>query len=161
MDESADAGIYARHSPYLERYVQIGVAGDRVLSISFPDQPDENAVEGDEANEHPLLDQLFEYLDGVNEVGFDDVQIALTVPTDQRDILETLRTIPYGESVDVETIARMTPDLNPEDDDDLITVRTALDKNPIPIVLPDHRVRNGPSAAPPGVEQKLRSLEGL
>lgn len=161
MDDFADSGIYARHSPYFERHVQIGVAGDRVLSISFPEQPDENAVEEDEGNEHPLLEQLFAYLDGVNEVGFDDVQIALTVPTDQRAILETLRTVPYGESVDVEAIARMTPDLDPEDDDDLITVRTALDENPLPIILPDHRVRNGPSAAPPSVEQKLRSLEGL
>ncbi|MFB6185175.1 MAG: methylated-DNA--[protein]-cysteine S-methyltransferase, partial [Haloarculaceae archaeon] len=26
---------------------------------------------------------------------------------------------------------------------------------------PDHRVRDGPSAAPPAVEQKLRAVEGL
>jgi methylated-DNA-[protein]-cysteine S-methyltransferase len=55
----------------------------------------------------------------------------------------------------------MTADLDPEDDGDLTTLRTALANNPAPLVIPDHRVRDGPSAAPPPVEQKLRSLEGL
>ncbi|PSP51631.1 cysteine methyltransferase, partial [Halobacteriales archaeon QH_3_68_24] len=27
--------------------------------------------------------------------------------------------------------------------------------------IPDHRVRDAPSSAPPAVEQRLRSLEGL
>ena len=55
----------------------------------------------------------------------------------------------------------MTPGLDAEDEDDLILVRTALDANPVPVLEPDHRVRDGPSAAEPHVEQKLRSIEGL
>lgn len=156
MEDVTDAGIYARESPYLDRYVQLGAASGRVLSVSFPETP-----EADAETEHPVLEQIFEYLDGLEEVDFEEVQVALTVPTDQRAVLEQVRGIPYGEQVRVEALARMTPDLDPDDEDDIILVRTALDENPAPLLIPDHRVRDGPSAAPPPVEQKLRSLEGL
>ncbi|RQH03066.1 MGMT family protein [Natrarchaeobius oligotrophus] len=156
MEDVTDAGIYTRESSYLGRYVQLGAASGRVISVSFPELPDEDAEE-----DHPALDRIFEYLDGIEPVSFDDVQVALTVPTDQRAVLEQVRGVPYGDQVDVETLARMTPDLDPEDDDDVILVRTALDENPAPLLIPDHRVRDGPSAAPPAVEQKLRSIEEL
>lgn len=156
MEDVTDAGIYAKESPYLDRYVQLGIASGRVLSVSFPDTSDEEA----EAD-HPILDRIFEYLDGLEEIDFDDVEVALTVPTDQRAVLEQVREIPYGDQVSVETLARMTPGLDHEDEDDIILVRTALNENPAPLLIPDHRVRDGPSAAPPAVEQKLRSLEGL
>ena len=156
MEDVTEAGIYARESPYLDRYVQLGAASGRVLSVSFPATPEDDAED-----EHPVLDRIFEYLDGLEEIDFDDVQVALTVPTDQRAVLEQVREIPYGEQVSVEALARMTPELDPDDEDDIILVRTALDENPAPLVIPDHRVRDGPSAAPPSVEQKLRSLEEL
>lgn len=154
--ETGGAGIYARESPYLERFVQVGIASGRILRVTFPETPESDAEE-----EHPILDRIFEYLEGLSEVDFDDVRVALTVPTDQRGVLEAVRTIPYGEQLDVEGVARMTPDLDPTDDDDLVLVRTALDGNPAPLLIPDHRVRDGPSAAPPAVEQKLRSVEDL
>ena len=156
MEDVTEAGIYARESPYLDRHVQLGAASGRVLSVSFPEIPDEE-TEAD----HPVLDRIFEYLDGLEEIEFDDVQVALTVPTDQRAVLEQVRQIPYGDQVTVETLARMTPDLDHEDEDDIVLVRTALDQNPAPLLIPDHRVRDGPSAAPPSVEQKLRSIEDL
>ncbi|UPV99151.1 MGMT family protein [Halorussus gelatinilyticus] len=162
MDEIGDAGgdgitgIFARESSYLERYVQLGVASGRVLSVSFPDVPDEEAGE-----DHDLLDRIFDYLDGIDDEDFSDVEIALTVPTDQRRVLERVRGIPYGDQINVETLARMTSDIDHTDEEDLNLVRTALDENPAPLLIPDHRVRDGPSAAPAAVEQKLRSLEGL
>jgi len=156
MEDVTDAGIYARESTYLDRYVQVGAASGRVLSVSFPDVPDADAE-----TDHPVLDQIFEYLDGLEPVSFDDVQVAMTMPTDQRAVLESVREIPYGDQVTVDTLARMTSGLDHEDDDDIILVRTALDENPTPILIPDHRVRDGPSAAPPDVEQKLRSIEEL
>ncbi|QRV16195.1 MGMT family protein [Haloterrigena salifodinae] len=156
MEDVTDAGIYARESSYLDRHVQLGAASGRVLSVTFPERPDDDAE-----TDHPVLDRIFEYLDGLEEITFDDVQVALTVPTDQRAVLESVREIPYGDQVTVDTLARMTSGLDHEDEDDVILVRTALDQNPAPILIPDHRVRDGPSAAPPAVEQKLRSLEEL
>jgi methylated-DNA-[protein]-cysteine S-methyltransferase len=149
------AGIYARESPLLDRYVQLGVAQGRVISVSFPARPEGNAQ-----SDHALLDRIDAYLEG-SEKSFTDVEVALTVPTDQRRVLETVRGIPYGTQVGVEKVAGMTAGLDPGESDDQRLVRTALAENPAPLLIPDHRVRDGPSAAPPAVEQKLRSLEGL
>jgi methylated-DNA-[protein]-cysteine S-methyltransferase len=156
MESATDAGIYARESSYLDPDVQIGVASGRVLRVTFPDDPEVDATTA-----HPVLDQVFEYLDGIRDVSFADVDVALTVPTDQRSVLETLRSVPYGDSIDVAALASMTPDLDPDDSDDLALVRTALENNPAPLLIPDHRVRDGPSAAPPAVEQKFRAIENL
>lgn len=155
MNIDADAGIYARESPYLERYVQIGAAGGRVLSVSFPETPEAEA-----ADEHPVLDRIERYLENTVD-DFADVDVAMTMATDRRAVLESLRAVPYGENVTVAALARMMADLDPESEPDLSLVRAALDSNPTPLVVPDHRVSDGPSAAPPSVEQRLRSLEGL
>lgn len=150
-----DGGIHTRESPYLERFVQIGVASGRLISVSFPRTPDHEATP-----DHDLLDRIDRYLEG-NLDSFDDVQVALTIPTDQRAVLETLRKIPYGEQLSVDRLTAMTPDLDPDNESDIDLVRRALANNPVPLIIPDHRVRDGPSAAPPDVEQKLRSLERL
>ncbi len=72
MDDIGDAvgedgvtGIFARESSYLDRYVQLGVASGRVLSVSFPDTPDEEARE-----DHELLERIFDYLDGIEDEEF-------------------------------------------------------------------------------------------
>lgn len=153
MDE--EAGIYAREFPYLERVVQLGVAQGRVLSVSFPARPDDDSVP-----DHELLDRIAAYLEG-DEDDFDDVIVALTVPTDQRRVLEAVREVPYGEDASVEQIATMTAGLDGDEAERHDQVREALAANPAPIFIPDHRVRDGPSAAPPDVEQKLRAVEGL
>jgi methylated-DNA-[protein]-cysteine S-methyltransferase len=153
MDESA--GIYARESDFLGRWVQFGVAGERVLSVAFPTSP-----AADAEPDHELLGRVFEYLEGVED-DFADVRVALTMATDRRTVLETAREIPYGEQLSVERLVRRTPGLDADTEDDRELVRAALDENPAPLFVPDHRVRDGPSAAPPEIEQKLRSLEGL
>lgn len=150
-----DAGIYARESSFLERYVQVGAAGEKVIALSFPADPDPDA-----GTEHPLLDRIDDYLAGESD-DFADVDVGLTVPTDHRSVLEALGEVPYGEQVSVDQLARMAPGLDAEEEDAVATVREALAGNPVPLIVPDHRVRDGPSAAPPPVEQKLRSLEGL
>jgi methylated-DNA-[protein]-cysteine S-methyltransferase len=155
MNAQPESGIYARESPYLERYVQFGVASGRVLSVSFPETPDSGA-----GTEHPLLDRIEAYLEGAED-DFEDVEVAMTMPTDHRGVLEALRGVPYGESITVETLARMTSGLDHETEADRRLVRTALSENPAPLFVPDHRVSDGPSAAPPPVEQRLRAIEGL
>jgi len=153
MDEPA--GIYARRIDYLDRHVQLGVAGDRVIAVSFPETP-----AADAGDDHPLLDRIEAYFEG-ETVAFESTTVALTMASDHREVLETLRSIPYGEGITVEQLVRMTPGLDPDSDEDIRLVRTALAENPAPLLIPDHRVRDGPSAAPPAVEQKLRSIEGL
>lgn len=148
------AGIYARKSEYLGRYVQVGVAGGRLLSLSFPESADPSA-----GDDHELLDRIFAYLEGERD-NFRDVAVALAAATADHAILTAVREIPYGENANVRQVARMAG-LDAEDEADLQRVRQALDDNPTPLVVPDHRVRDGPSAAPPAVEQRLRSVEGL
>ncbi len=154
-DVEGDAGIYARESDYLECCVRLGIAQGRVLAVDFPGKEPEDAT-----HDHDLLDRIDAYLEG-DEDAFSDVTVALTVPTAQRGVLETVRGIPYGTQVNVRKIARMTAELDPEDEDDVALVREALAANPAPLFIPDHRVRDGPSGAPAAVEQKLRAVEGL
>lgn len=156
MDDVETAGIYARELPDLERYVQVGAASGRVISVTFPAVPDDDA-----RDDHELLDRFERYTEGVVEEGFADVETGLTVPTRHREVLEALRQVDYGEEVDVRSLANMTPVLDADDEDDAATVRTALSDNPLPVLFPDHRVRDGPSGLPPEVEAKLRSLEDL
>lgn len=152
---AASAGIHARESDYLDRFVQLGVAGGKVVSVSFP-----RAADAEATPDHPLLDRVFRYLEGADD-DFADVDVGLTVPSNQRAVLEALRGVPYGEQLSVERLTGMVPDLDPDSEGDREQVRAALAGNPIPLVIPDHRVRDGPSGAPPEVEQRLRSLEGL
>lgn len=148
-------GIYARPIPDLDRSVQIGVASGRVISVSFPREADP----GTKA-EHELLDRIEAYLDGEPD-SFEDVTVGLTVPTDLRSVLETLRSVPFGEMVTVARLANMTPGLDADDADDRDTVVRALSENPIPLILADHRVVDGPSAAPADVRDRLESVEGI
>lgn len=149
------AGIYARESGYLDRYVQLGIAQGRVLSVEFPTEPAENAE-----TEHELLDRIEAYLEG-NRDEFDDVAVAMTMQTPHREILEKVREIPYGENATVEQVTTMVAGRNPQESDDLAVVREALAANPVPLFIPTHRVRDGPGGMPAAVEQKLRSVEVL
>lgn len=154
MDD-AITGIYARESPAIDRIVQLGAASGRLISVSFPEE-----APADADRDHPVLERLLAALEGETEE-FSDVTVALTVPTAHRGVLEEVRTIPYGSERDVESLVRSVSALDPDDEGDRETVRAALRENPLPIVIPDHRVRDGPSAAPAAVEDHLRSLEGL
>ena len=150
------AGIFGRELAPLDRCVQIGVAGGKVVKLSFP-----QSLPDDATAEYDLLNRIEAYAAGRTEDKFDDVDIGLTVPTEQRSVLDTLRTVPYGESVTVEQLTRMSPGLDPDEDDDQRTVRSALSENPAPIVLPDHRVVDAGGATPPAVASTLRSVEGI
>ncbi|HET7324177.1 MAG TPA: methylated-DNA--[protein]-cysteine S-methyltransferase, partial [Halococcus sp.] len=123
------AGIYARESAYLDRCVQVGVASERVISVSFPATP------GDADPDHSLLDRIFDYLEGSHDE-FADVEVALTVPTDQRAVLEAVREIPYGNQVSVSRLTGHVAGFDADEDTDRDRVRTALDENPLPLLIP-------------------------
>jgi methylated-DNA-[protein]-cysteine S-methyltransferase len=149
------AGIYARESGYLDRYVQVGLAQGRVIAVSFPRTPADGA-----ARDHDLLDRVGAYLQGEPD-DFGDVSVALTMPTDRRALLERVREIPYGGQATVEELAGATPGLDPGDSEDRTLIRETLADNPAPLLVPDHRVRDGSGSAPADVEQNLRAVEGL
>ncbi|MFO7833688.1 MAG: MGMT family protein [Halohasta sp.] len=146
------AGIYARRFDSLDGVVQLGVAGGRVIDVSFPED-----VPSDAETDHELLDAVESYLEGDPEP-VERAEIGLTVPTDQRDVLEALDSVSSGSTVTISRLARLAG-LDPSDDADLETVRDALRQNPIPIFLPDHRVRDGQGATPPQIAAALRRLE--
>lgn len=151
------AGIYARQVPEIDRYVQIGVASGKLVQVSFPETPD-----GDAGEDHELLDRLEAVLAGdAAAADLSDVEVALTVPTDQRTVLQTLRTVPVGTTTDPEALARMTPGLDPEDDETADAVHRALAGNPLPLVVPDHRVDGAEGATPGPVRRRLRELEEI
>jgi len=148
-----DTGVAARYNDRLDRHVQVGTASGRVVAVSFP--PTEPA---DAAAESVALDRVFDYLDGTQQ-SFDDVTVALTVPTAQRSVLEAARKVPYGKTVDGVQLARMAAGLVPDDDDDRQAVQTALRQNPVPVLVPDHRVEGVDGATPTAVADRLRALE--
>ena len=155
---SPRAGVYSRELPALDRYVQVGLAQGRVLSVEFPVESGPDAITDQTAE---LLDRIEAYFAGSREE-FDDVPVALTMQTDHRRILETVQTLPYGESTTVEAVARMTPGVDPAGDTDPTgLVRDALTANPAPVLVPDHRVVDGPSVAPAAVVRACRSVEGI
>lgn len=153
MDETA--GIYAVESGYLDRHVQVGIAQGRVISVEFPQTPETEA-----SGDHDLLDRIEAYLQGKRDE-FEDVTVAMTMPTDQRRVLEAVCQVPYGENATVEQIQQMAAGLDGDDEEQRRAVREALAANPVPIFVPTHRVRDGPGGMPPDVESKLRALEGL
>jgi methylated-DNA-[protein]-cysteine S-methyltransferase len=144
------AGIYARETPGLERVVQIGLAQGRVIGVDFPESVPEDAE-----RDHPLLDRLAEYVAGGDDLT--DVTVGLTVPTDQRGVLEAVRELPVGETVSLDQLVRLAG-LDPEDADDRRTAESALRNNPVPLFVPDHRVE-APGATPDDVRRALRAVE--
>lgn len=152
MDDSTT--VYARFFPYLDRYVQLEIREDVLVRVSFP-----ASVEEALPQEHPLLDRIADYLTGTVEADFADVAVDLHLSEDHAVILEAVRSIPYGTDASVDDLARELPDVDPTDEVTIDAVREALAANPVPLIIPDHRVRDGPSGAPPRVEQRLRSVE--
>jgi methylated-DNA-[protein]-cysteine S-methyltransferase len=148
------SGIYARTSPTLDRVVQVGVVSGKLISVSFPE-----TIPDDAEHDNAYLDAIIDAIDG-RDAGLDEIPIGLTVPTDQRGVLEAVRNVPRGEAVDIGVVVRMAG-LDPEDDDSKRVVRKALAENPIPVVVPDHRVRDAPSGAPDIVVSTLQRVEGI
>lgn len=148
-------GIYAHEFGFLGQVVQLGVAQNRVIAVDFP-----ATAPPDARSDHEYLDRIGAYFEGTRD-DFENVTVALTMKTAHARVLETVRELPYGEDVSVEELTRMVPGRDADDEDDRRVAREALAGNPVPIFVPDHRVRDGPSGAPPDVEQKLRALEGL
>ena len=154
MNTTGTSGVFAREIDEIGRAVEVGFAGGRVISVSFP-----ATAPADASGDHDLLDRIEAFLGGERDA-LDDVATGLTVPTDRREVLEALETIPCGEEASVSRLTRLAA-LDADDPEDLELVTSALRDNPIPILFPDHRVQGGPYATPGDVREALRRAEGL
>lgn len=146
-------GIYTRYLPELERTVDIGIAGEKLISVSF-----RNDTETTDEDVHPLLDRFAAYAAGDHEE-FGDVDVGLTVPQTQRSVLETLRSVPYGETIEFRRLLTMTPGVDPDDEAAQEAARTAVRENPVPVVIPTHRISDGPTQLPATLTTRLRDIE--
>lgn len=151
---STEVGVFARQFTQINRVITIGVASGRIMSVDF-----QSTVPSDADDDHTLFSRIDAYLNGDTD-HLSDVDIALTVPTDQRRVLEATRNIPYGEAVTLDRVLRMAG-LDEDDTDDRSTAQRALGENPIPLIIPDHRIRDAPSGAPPDVITELRNIEQI
>ncbi|MFC7042012.1 MGMT family protein [Halonotius sp. GCM10025705] len=145
-------GIYAQRFDDLDTVVQLGVASGQVIDVSFPE-----TVPDDAATDHEVFTLIGDYLDG-DRLALTDVEIALTVPTDHRQVLEALQNVSAGNTVTVSRLARLAG-MDEDSEEDAATVRDALQANPVPLLIPDHRVHDAQGATPPNVAATLRDLE--
>lgn len=152
--EDASSGVFIADSDYLSRRVQLGIASGNVISVQCP--PGNQTPSAS----HPILDRLIAYLDNGNQDNFTDVPIALTVSSPQRRILEMIRELPFGDERSPESIADQLAILEPGDEA-VHTVRETCNANPIPIIIPDHRVSGITGATDSDVRTQLRQLEHL
>ena len=146
--------VYTRFIPYLDRYVRVRLKDDVVTQLDFPE-----VVTSEEGEEHELLDRLETYFTGTVADNFDNVQLDPNVTEPRAAVLNIVRAIPYGEEFTVNQLVKAIAEQGDAEPPDSTMVREALAANPLPILIPDHRVSDGPSGAPPIVEQRLRSLE--
>lgn len=153
---SDGARIEHRWSEYLDTCVQVGVAGGRVVSVSFVDEPAPESDEAVEGEGSDGLEAIFAYLEGDIETTL-DVPYALTVSGVERRALERTRDLPYGTTLTYEEFASSVGE------DDVEMIRDTLHKNPVPIVLPSHRVvaegGTGGFAGPRRIKELLVELE--
>ena len=150
LPDDGATGVFARVFEGVG-VVQVGAAGGQAISVEFPAEAPPDA-----GDDHPALDAVERALAG--DPALRTVPVALTVPTAHRTVLEAVRQVPPGERATLEQVAHMSG-LDPTDEDDGATLRAALRENPVPLLVPDHRVE-GEWATPPDVAAALREAEG-
>ena len=145
-------GIYAQRFDELDTVIQLGVASGQVIDVSFPDTAPDDAT-----TDHEVFTLIDDYLDG-DRLALTDVEIALTVPTDHRQVLDALQNVSAGNTVTVSRLARLAG-MDEDSEEDQAAIRDALQANPVPLLIPDHRVHDAQGATPSDVAATLRDLE--
>ena len=112
----------------------------------------------DEAGQPTLVERVIAYAEGTPD-DFVDIPLGLTgVPEQNRRIYEHIRSFGWGVTTSYGAIARWLGDVALSR-----AVGAAMAVNPIPLIIPCHRVmaadgRTGGFTAPGGVDSKLRLL---
>lgn len=112
----------------------------------------------DDAGQGAVVARIIAYAEGADET-FQDLPLDLSaVPDLQRRIYEHIRRLNWGETITYGAIARWLGDVAMSR-----TVGTAMGQNPIPLIVPCHRVlaadgRTGGFSSPGGVRAKMEML---
>lgn len=139
--------LKSRYSEYLDCYIEVGKAGNKIVGINFSETKN-----GEENNSY-VLDDIFSYLKG-EKIDLTKHKVALTLSGKKRKALEQTRNIPYGSTI---TYKELAESISTEKD----KIKETIDSNPIPILLPTHRVveENNIGGFPASIEIKKSLLE--
>lgn len=105
-----------------------------------------------------VIDRVRRMLDG-ERIDLADVAVALDVPDFERRVYEALRQVPPGETITYGALAERVGSPGAAQ-----AVGAAMGRNPIPVIIPCHRVlagsgKSGGFSAPGGVATKFRILQ--
>ncbi|MEM2933626.1 MAG: methylated-DNA--[protein]-cysteine S-methyltransferase [Methanocellales archaeon] len=142
------------YSPELELYINIEMGNGTVKRLIFSRGPRGKEAKG------RVIEDLKRYLNG-EAVDFSKYSISLSNLTSfERAVLLETRKIPFGVAISYSELASRMGTSG------IRAVGNALAKNPVPIVIPCHRVvhKNGSLGGYKGgvkVKQKLLEIEGV
>lgn len=146
--------VYSKFSRELGLYVHLEVLGDRVERVRLSkDAPRTSA-----GSDHPYLARILEHV-RTGQDDLRDIPLHLEVGPFEREVLEFLRTVPPGRTITYGEIAAKLGRPGASR-----AVGTACARNPMPIVIPCHRVLPksggvGQYSTEGGPETKRRLLE--
>ncbi len=143
------------YSPKLELYIHIEIEDSIIKRLTLSKLPKGVAKGGGR-----IAEDLKRYLDG-EAVDFSKYTISLSTLTSfERAVLNETRKIPFGVAISYSELAHRTGT------NAIRAVGNALAKNPVPIIIPCHRVirKNGSIGgyvAGVDVKRKLLKIEGI
>jgi methylated-DNA-[protein]-cysteine S-methyltransferase len=132
------------YSPYLQKYISVWKEGEILKKLKIHASGKERKGE--------VTKKILEYLDG-KRVDFPEVDLS-SLTDFQRMVLEEVKRIPYGERRTYGEIAIMMKK-SPR------AIGKVLRKNPVPIIIPCHRVvaKNGIGGYIYGKKMKIKLLK--
>ena len=149
--------LYAKFSEDLGLFVNMTIRGDRIAAVSFAPKPPKEP----HGEDHPYLSRILEHL-ATGRDDLKDIPLDLDVTPFEREVLETLRTVPPGDVVTYGDLARLIG--RPKASR---AVGQVCAKNPAILVVPCHRVvpaaggvGNYGGEGGPATKRKLLETEG-
>ncbi len=144
----------------------LGWSADGIVRVMLPGEAPERMRERllgkggseDDAGQGEVVARIVAYAEGAEDA-FQDLVLDLSgVPALNRRIYEHIRGLGWGETTTYGAIARWLGDVAMAR-----TVGTAMGQNPIPLIVPCHRVlaadgRTGGFSSPGGVRAKMEML---
>ena len=157
-DHEAPLEHYSRFSSELGLYVDVALRGERIAGVQLLNSRPTGEIHA----AHPLLTRVLDHLRN-GEGDFRDLPVDLAVSPFERKVLDELRRIPAGETRTYAEIARLVGHPGASR-----AVGNACAHNPVPIVIPCHRVvpaRGGigsySAGRGPETKQRLLTQEGV